>query len=304
MKFLILLLITFSAFGSECDQDQKKYCQGVDPGRGQLARCLSDYADYLSPACAKTLKEYKAKTIAKNPCAEDLADLCADIPSDPLNFDYCLLRNETKLSAKCAADFKGKKGRLIVRNVCAQDIATTCYSKLSEPDGAVTRCLIQNKAKLGGFCQKNIEARIAQMRKSNPCYDETEKYCPTQVKFIDIQDCLAKRVSTLTPNCKKVVTNEIEKMKANPCFRDLRTHCKPGLNPKDQSDCLTLNENHLSNACRQFRVLEKDRVGKMEKLCEQDRLKLCKDAEFKNGAITKCLRKNKAQVSPACAALL
>lgn len=170
MKFLILLfLFAFStvAFANECDQDQKKYCQGVDPGRGQLARCLSDYADYLSPACAKTLKDFKAKTNAKNPCHEDLAELCTDIPSDPLNYDYCLLHNESRLSAKCAADFKGKKGRLIVRNVCAQDIATTCYSKLSEPEGAVTRCLIQNKAKLGGFCQKNVESRIAGLIKSN-----------------------------------------------------------------------------------------------------------------------------------------
>lgn len=304
MKFLFLLLITFSAFANECDQEQKKYCQGVDPGRGQLARCLSDYQDYLSPACAKTLKDFKAKTTAKNPCHEDLAELCSDIPSDPLNFDYCLLRNESRLSPKCSADFKSKKGRLIVRNVCAQDIANTCYSQLSEPEGAVTRCLIKNKSKLGGFCQKNIDSRIVQMRKNNPCYDETEKYCPTQLKFIDIQDCLAKRSATLTPNCKKLVTNEIDKMKANPCYRDLRTHCKSGLGPKDQADCLTLNDNHLSNACKQFRVLEKDKIGKMEKFCEPDRLKLCKDAPFKDGAIVKCLRKNIAQVSPGCSALI
>lgn len=304
MKFLLALLFTFSAYANECAQEQKKYCQGVDPGRGQLARCLSDYQDYLSPACAKTLKDYKAKTTAKNPCHEDLAEFCSDIPSDPLNFDYCLLRNESRLSPKCSADFKGKKGRLIVRNVCAQDIASTCYSQLSEPEGAVTRCLIKNKTKLGGFCQKNIDQTIAKMRKSNPCFDETEKYCPTQLKFIDIQDCLAKRSASLTPNCKKLVTNEMDKMKNSPCYRDLRTHCKPGLGPKEQNDCLTLNDNHLSNSCKQFRVMEKDKIGKMEKLCEQDRLKLCKDAPFKNGAITKCLRQNKAQVSPGCAALL
>ncbi len=306
MKFLIALLFTLSAtaFANECAQDQKKYCAGVDPGRGQLARCLEDYKDYLSPSCAKTLKDYKAKATQKNPCYDDLAEFCADIPADPLNFDYCLLRNESRLSPKCSADFKGKKGRLIVRNVCAQDIASTCYSELSGPEGAVTKCLIKNKTKLGGYCQKNIDARITQMKRSNPCFDETEKYCPTQVKFIDIQDCLSKRIATLTPNCKKVVQNENDKMKANPCYRDLRTHCVPGLAPKEQSDCLTLNENHLSNQCRQFRSVEKDRIGKMEKLCEADRLKLCKNEPFKNGAVVKCLRKNKAQVSPGCAALI
>jgi Golgi apparatus protein 1 len=304
MKLIFLFMLSFAAFANECEQEQKKYCQGIDPGRGQIARCLSDYKDYLSPRCAKTLQEFKSKTNAKNPCHEDLAEFCSDIPSDPLNFDYCLLRHETRLSPTCAADFKAKKGRIIVRNVCAQDIASTCYSQLSEPDGAVTRCLIKNKGKLGGFCQKNIDYRVAQMKKTNPCFEETEKFCPTQLKFIDIQDCLSQRVKTLSADCKKLVTNEIDKMKANPCYRDLRTHCKPGLNPKDQSDCLTLNDNHLSNSCKQFRVLEQDKVGKMEKMCEQDRLKLCKDAPFKDGAILKCLRKNKSQVSRNCSVLL
>lgn len=304
MKFLIALLVTFSAYANECAQDQKKYCQGVDPGRGQVARCLEDYKDYLSPACAKSLKDYKVKTAQKNPCFEDLAEYCSDIPSDPLNFDYCLLRNESKLSPKCSADFKSKKGRLIVRNVCAQDIANTCYSELSQPDGAVTKCLIKNKSKLAGHCQKNVDARIAQIRKTNPCFDDTEKFCPTQVKFIDIHDCLSKKESSLSQNCKAVVKKENDKMKANACYRDLRTHCVPGLAPKEQGECLTLNENHLSNACRQFRAVEKDKIGKMEKLCENDRLKLCKNEPFKNGAVAKCLRKNKAQVSAGCAALL
>jgi hypothetical protein len=82
------------------------------------------------------------------------------------------------------------------------------------------------------------------------------------------------------------------------------THCRPGLNPKDQSDCLTLNENHLSNACKQYRVLEKSRVGKMIEMCEADRLKLCKNEPFKDGAVIKCLRKNRAQVTKGCQSYL
>ena len=302
MKFIaaLLFLISFETQANSCAQDAKKLCQGVDPGKGQLARCLSDYEANLTPACAKELKEYKANTGKKNPCFEDLAEYCADIPSDPLNYEYCLIKNESRLSTKCSADFKSKKGRIITRNVCAQDIANTCYQAVSEPDGAINRCLIKNKSKVSTFCAKAVDKKVADIRKKNLCYDDTVKNCPTQVKFIDIQDCLAKKIPTLTPGCQKLVNNENAKMKANACYRDLMTHCRPGLTPKDQSDCLTLNDNHLSNSCKQYRVLEKDRLKKMVDMCEQDRLKHCKSEPFKDGAVIKCLRKNKAQVSKGC----
>lgn len=296
----LLFLISFETQANSCAQDAKKLCQGVDPGKGQLARCLSDYEANLSPACAKELKEYKANTGKKNPCFEDLAEFCADIPSDPLNYEYCLIRNESRLSPKCSADFKAKKGRIITRNVCAQDIANTCYAAVSEPDGAINRCLIKNKSKVSAFCAKAVDKKVADIRKKNLCYDDTVKHCPTQVKFIDIQDCLSKKVPSLTPGCQKLVNNENAKMKANPCYRDLITHCVPGLNPKAQTECLALNDNHLSNQCKQYRAVEKENIKNMVNFCENDRLKLCKDAPFKDGAVIKCLIKNKAQVSPAC----
>lgn len=306
MKFLatLLLMMAFSAHSNECAKDAKKFCAGVDPGKGQLARCLSDYESSLSPKCAAELRDYKANTGKKNPCFEDLAEFCSDIPSDPLNYEYCLIKHESKLSPKCSADFKAKKGRIITRNVCAQDIADTCYSSVSGPEGSVTKCLISNKSKLSGFCQKNIDKRIAEMKAKNPCFDDTAKFCPTQIKFVEIQDCLSKKMTSLTPNCKKLVEKENTKLKANPCYRDLITHCRPGLSPNEQYECLTINDEHLSNSCKQFRAVEKNKIGQMEKLCEADRLKLCKDAPNKNGAIVKCLRKNKAQVSAACKALL
>lgn len=302
MKLFIASFLLFSglALATECEKEAKKYCPGVDPGRGQIALCLSDYKDYLSPACSKELREHMLKTEQKNPCYTDLAQFCADLPADPLNYEYCLLKNESRLSTKCAADFKNKKGRIITRNVCAQDIAQHCYGELKEPEGAVTRCLIRNKAKLAGFCQKNIDKKIADYKKKNPCYDDTEKFCPTQVKFIDIQDCLSKKLPSLAKACKPLVQKELDKMKANACYRDLRTHCIPGLSPKEQSDCMTLNEEHLSQECKKFRAVEKTRIDNMVKACETDRLKFCKDVQPKDGAIAKCLRNNKASVSKNC----
>lgn len=307
MKFLasLLLLISFSAFAlTECGSDAKKFCNGIEQGKGQLAKCLSDYTSQLSPLCSKELKKFKAEASAKNPCYEELAEYCAELPVDPKRLQLCLLKNEARLGAKCAADFKKKKSNIIIKDVCAQDIVSNCYSSLADQIGSSNKCLIKNRAKLSPFCQKKTDKMIADMKKANPCYDETEKYCPNKVTFPEIHDCMEAKLSSLTPACKKVVQVEVDKEKANPCYMDLRKHCKRGLSANDQHRCLTLNEKELSNSCRQFRVKEGDKVKKMVELCEADRLKLCPKAPFQNGLILKCLKENVAKVSPGCKALL
>ncbi|MBA2403711.1 MAG: hypothetical protein H0V66_02985 [Bdellovibrionales bacterium] len=306
MKFLaaLLLLVSMGSEANECARDAKKFCGGTEPGKGQLAKCLGDYQAQLSPACAKELKDFKAKTGKKNPCFEDLAEFCEDIPTDNRKLEYCLLKNENRLGSSCSADFKKKKPNIIVKDVCAQDIVNTCYTTLSEPEAATTRCLIKNRVKLSGFCQKMVDKKITEMKKGNPCFDETEKYCQTQTQFVDIHMCMEKKLNVLTPACKKVVQDEINKEKANPCYMDLRKHCKVGLTAADQHRCLGLNEKELSNSCRQFRIVESDKIKKMVDLCENDRLKLCPKAPFQNGMILKCLKENILKVTPACKALL
>lgn len=302
MKVLIplALLWSLSVRANECDQDAKKFCPGVLPGKGQLALCLSDYLDQLSAGCRSEMRAYKAKTASKNPCYEDLSEYCSDLPSDPENYALCLLKNEHRLRPSCQTDFKKKKTKLISKNFCAQDITLHCYPELKLPVGAVNKCLIQKQASLSLPCQGQLQAKINKMRKKNPCFDDTEKFCPKAVKFIDIQDCLSKKIPTLTLQCKKLVEKENEKLKANPCYRDLMTHCRPGLKPSDQDYCLTLNEEHLSHTCKQFRAVESGKKKKMVKACEADRLKWCKNVPNKDGTVLKCLKKNKAQISLTC----
>jgi hypothetical protein len=307
MKFLatFLLLLSFGASAStECNSDAKKFCGGIEPGKGQLAKCLNDYLPQLSPACSRELKDFKTKTGAKNPCFEELAEYCSELPVDPKRTQLCLLKNETRLGAKCSADFKKKKSNIVIKDVCALDVVNNCYSTLSEEVSGTNKCLIKNRAKLSPFCQKKTDKMIADMKKANPCYDETEKYCPNKFTFPDIHDCMEAKLASLTPACKKVVQVEVDKEKANPCYMDLRKHCKRGLNANDQHRCLTLNEKELSNSCRQFRVSEGNKVKKMVELCEADRLKLCPKAPFQNGMILKCLKENITKVSPGCKALL
>jgi len=57
---LTLLSATASAQTAEqraaCEGDFKKYCAGVQPGGGRVAKCLADNKDKISEACRKALK--------------------------------------------------------------------------------------------------------------------------------------------------------------------------------------------------------------------------------------------------------
>lgn len=299
---LLLVLIPSISFANDCKKDADRLCGGIDPGKNQVYLCLKDHEIELTSACKQEMRAFVQKTSSKNPCFSDLADFCSDVDSSKA--EYCILKNEARLSASCARDFQSKKGNLIVKNQCALDIVNTCYKEVSGSDGSINKCLIRNKSKLSRFCQNNVTNIEKKMKASNPCYDDQEKFCPTQVKFVESHDCLHKKLTALSPACKKVVSEEQTKMISNPCYKDLKRHCEPGITPNAQIRCLTVNDQHLTNACRQYRVVMEGNVNKMVNACEADRLKLCAKAPMKDGMVLKCLRSKKAEVSPGCKNLI
>lgn len=298
----LLFFLATAAFGNDCKKDADRLCGGIDPGKNQIYLCLQNYEDQLTSACRREMKEFKARTLAKNPCFSDLADFCSDI--DPRNIQYCLLKNESRLSSGCLKDFRSKKGELIVKDKCALDIVNTCYKSVSSVAGSISKCLMQNKPKLSKFCQNKVSAMENKARRDNPCFDDQEKHCPNEVRFMDIHECLLKKMKTLSPGCKAVVTKEESRATENPCYKDLVRHCEPGLSPNAQVRCLTVNDKHLTSACRQYRAVMDEKVNKMVSACEADRLKLCPKAPLKDGMVLKCLRGKKAQVSAACKNLI
>ncbi len=303
--FFFSLLFSASTFAAgNCGPDVQKFCAAVELGNGQVAKCLAGFKDNLSPACAKELNLHVNNTSKKIPCYMDYADHCADIPADAQKRDLCLLKNEGRLTPACSKDFKTRKPTLIVKNECAQDIVNLCYPQIAAQEGAINHCLIQNRTKLSKFCQVNIDTKIAGLKKSNPCFEDTMKQCPSAVKVIDIQECLEKKIPSLSQSCQKIVQHEQKKAQKNPCYKDLVRNCRANISPSEQASCLTLNDRALSSQCKHYRVQEGAKLERMVKDCEKDRLKFCSKEPMKNGRVVKCLRKNKASVSPACKVLL
>ncbi len=300
----LILLLSLRSEANVCTQDVKKHCTGIAPGKGQLAKCLSENETALTPECANELKQFKIKAGRNNPCFEDLAEFCAEVPIDGKGLEYCLLRNESKLNSRCHDDFKKKKSQLLIQDPCAQDISSLCYKSIFETEGSTIHCLIKNTSKLSNTCNKTIVKKTFTLKHSNPCFEETEKFCPTESRFVDIHLCMSKKINVLSPKCKKEVQKEIQKEKTSPCYMDVRRHCKNNLSTTQQHECLEVHKNEISNACTQYRYLEKEKIQKMVKLCEEDRIKICPKAPFQDGMVLKCLKENLNIVSSGCKNLL
>ncbi len=302
--FFFLFLVSTFSHASFCDLDTKKFCPNLTGARGERAKCLSEHVSEISPKCAIELKTFKQNALKKNPCFQELIDYCADVPSSRPNVYFCLMKNESRLSLTCQNDFKPRKVKLLSEDKCAQDTVDTCYKEITAPQGAIVRCLIREKKNLSPACKIQVEASISEFRKTNPCFEDTEKYCPKQVRFIEIQECLEKKIKNLAPSCLKLVQRELNLSLSNPCYKDLTRFCRQGLNPETQDVCLDLNHKELSIGCQTYRKSEFDRLEKVKVACEVDRLKLCKNTPFKDGLVIECLKENKSRLSLECKSLL
>lgn len=304
LLFLFSLIFISNLWANPCLNDQQKFCPEIDPGKGQIMKCLDEHQGSLSSQCQSEVKKFKTKVMKENPCFMDLAQWCSEVPTIEEKIQVCLLKNESKLSSICAKDFKSKKDKIIKINPCAEDTVSFCYDKINLEEGFVGRCLIKNVLKLKPNCQVSIKKQIADHKLKNPCFDDTEKYCPDMVRRFDIDQCLTKKIATLTPACKKRIEEDQKISKINPCHQDIKRACKPGLNPAELNRCLIVNEKSLSSGCLKMRKELEEKMSLRVKNCEADRIKFCKDVEAKEGKILKCLMNKKDSLSPACKKVL
>ena len=298
----LCLLIPVTSYALKCGSDRKKFCPTAEKGKPELITCLMQNETKLDTQCRASLARLKEKQ-KSNPCNVDISKHCSNVHLKDQALMVCLLKNEAALSPTCAADFKKKKVTFDAKEPCAQDLISKCYAEVQLGGAQSRRCLFKNKGKLAARCESTIAAQMQKMRSKNPCFDDTEKLCPTIVMPGEIDTCLINKISALTPACKTKMDLEAKASAQDPCRRDIRTYCKPG-KPKELLACLNDNASKLSRACANFRDGQKSKIQKMQKDCEADRRKFCMKIQPTGGQILQCLRRSKALVTPACASHL
>jgi hypothetical protein len=94
-----------------CKDDAQKFCAGVQPGAGRIARCLQQHADHLSPGCkaqgekmvAHRAQRRGAMQEIAQACKPDAEKFCADVQPGGGRIVQCLKQHQTELSSECTA---------------------------------------------------------------------------------------------------------------------------------------------------------------------------------------------------------
>ena len=85
-----------------CAADAAKLCQGMQPGGGQVGKCLRQHAGELSPACKDSMA--KVKAIAKSfreACGADARKFCKDEKRGGGRIMKCLASHQDELVSEC-----------------------------------------------------------------------------------------------------------------------------------------------------------------------------------------------------------
>ncbi len=94
----------FAQQGGPCTDDVAKFCKGIRPGGGAVAKCLEENEKDLSPACKEQISKAKKKIQDfKEACRADVTKFCKDVPPGRGRILQCLKQNEEELSPACKA---------------------------------------------------------------------------------------------------------------------------------------------------------------------------------------------------------
>lgn len=96
-----------------CKADAEKLCNGVQPGGGNVARCLKEHSSELSPACKDNIAKAKEKAREfKEACKDDAHKLCKGVQPGGGRILQCLNQHESELSPACKEQMDQPRGKM------------------------------------------------------------------------------------------------------------------------------------------------------------------------------------------------
>ena len=94
-----------SKVNKPCMTDIERFCKGMTPENGGIAKCLKEHESELSPKCRATEGDLKRKVMEmREDCRADVEKFCKDVKPGAGRIINCLKAHETELSPACKVD--------------------------------------------------------------------------------------------------------------------------------------------------------------------------------------------------------
>jgi hypothetical protein len=153
-----------------------------------------------------------------------------------------------------------------------------------------------------------VALSLGSARAEDACRADVEKLCAgIPVGDGRIAACLKANQEKVSPGCKAQLASVARKVKevGAVCEADIASYCpdvKPGQGRVLR--CLAANAFSLTPECRQVVRSGQEKAAEFQKACGKDARALCKGIRPGEGRILACLESRKADLSPACGALM
>jgi hypothetical protein len=177
-QWLVSIALLCAAYGvgaadepgaAACRADAQRLCQGVEAGKGRVARCLQENEAQVSGECkahmARAHEAMRERMAAFNEaCKGDVEQHCGSVDAGKGRVAACLRKNEAALSAPCREQLAQMDAKRTHRHARMHEVAEACkedaqqHCAQTRPGGGrLARCLKHNEAKLTAPCREALQ---------------------------------------------------------------------------------------------------------------------------------------------------
>ena len=191
----------------------------------------------------------------------------------------------------------------VLANPCGSDIRKFCPG-VKPGQGALTKCLYQNKDQLSKACSKEMLSSTSGTSSRNPCHEDLVEFCGDMpLKGERLTYCLLKNQNKLREACSTdFKKKKVKFVEANPCAPEVVEHCYSEVKGSrlQLNRCLVKNRPKSSPVC-QKKLDELVKRMKEKNSCYDDIEKFC-SASNHPAETQACLEQKKASLAPKCQA--